>query len=232
MKYSFWISILAFLIIITGILCFYTSIETKCNSKVKSTTFHLKTLQDIDIEIQKSTLKQGQFFQDIEKSVDQKIAILKYLLKDPSILEAGINEQFYLKKDITGNIEFYVGENQEFLFEDFDLINEETAFFTLDEERNKLVITAFCPISIEGKNLIAYIKQDIHILVKKLQTIKGIAYILNEEGYVIASSKPDEIGFNKKLEDKMIKESDMFSFPVNNKKWTLHATICEESKSE
>ena len=227
MKYSFWISILAFLIILTGILCFYTSIETKSSSKDKSATFYLKILEDIDIELQKSTLKQGQFFQDIEKSFDQKIAILKYLLKDSSILEAGITEQFYLKKDLTGNIQFYIGENQEFLFEDFDLINEETAFFTLDEERNKLIITAFCPISIEGKNLIAYVKQDIHILVKKLQTIKGIAYILNEEGYVIASSKLDEIGFNKKSEDELIKKYQMFCFSINNKKWFLYATVCE-----
>jgi hypothetical protein len=227
MKYSFWISILAFLIILTGILCFYTGIETKSSSKDKSATFYLKILEDIDIELQKSTLKQGQFFQDIEKSFDQKIAILKYLLKDSSILEAGITEQFYLKKDLTGNIQFYIGENQEFLFEDFDLINEETAFFTLDEERNKLIITAFCPISIEGKNLIAYVKQDIHILVKKLQTIKGIAYILNEEGYVIASSKLDEIGFNKKSEDELIKKYQMFCFPINNKKWFLYANVCE-----
>jgi hypothetical protein len=232
MKYSFWISILAFLLILTGILCFYIGIETKSNSKDKSATFYLKILEDIDIEIQKSTLKQGQFFQDIEKSLDQKITTLKYLLKDSSILEAGITEQFYLKKDLTGNIQFYMVENPEFLFEDFDLINEETTFFTLDEERNKLIITAFCPISVEGENLIAYVKQDIHILVKKLQTIKGIAYILNEEGYVIASSKPDEIGFNKKLEDEMIKKYQMFSFPINNKKWVLYATVCEESKSE
>ncbi len=170
----------------------------------------------IDAELQAISLKQGQFFQQIQSNTHHKEILLQQLLKDSSILEAGILDRFYLQKDLQGHIRFHLGENEEFFFDDLEIHSR----FEYDEERQKLVLTTFCPISINEELFIAYIRQDVDVLMKKIEGFEG--FVTNEEGFIVISSEPKEIGM-------LPQDIPPFSRPMKAEKWTFHLKALQES---